>query len=285
MSLTPALEAILDGAARRRTVADDVLLGETLETVAGPSSSGSGRPCACTTSHWTRLARPDGRGTAIPVTRARSSPLVVHGTAVDLFVTVDGAATSRAPSATTRTSTPASPSTRRRAGVVRYAAEHPLANAANRHLNESLRYVESQVEIVNQQVTECNDAGAGHRKGFEGSCRLHAQERKHSHTGSNCRLLTALVGPLSEPPERSLTTEGRDRSLPAPPSARLWRAARPRARAPLCHVRRRRSTEHVSSRPRELHGSGTRISIEQADELPGSERRDEGVRPRRRSSR
>ena len=42
--------------------------------------------------------------------------------------------------------------------VVRYAAERPLANSANRHFDESLRYIEAQVELVNKEVAEFNDA-------------------------------------------------------------------------------------------------------------------------------
>ncbi len=62
--------------------------------------------------------------------------------------------------------------------VVRYAAERPLANAANRHFDESLRYIESQVEIANKEVAKFND-------GLEPAileelerCKVHAEERK-----------------------------------------------------------------------------------------------------------
>ncbi len=62
--------------------------------------------------------------------------------------------------------------------VVRYAAEHPLANAANRHFDESLRYIEAQVEAVNSQVAKFNEGLEPAVVAELERCKVHAEERK-----------------------------------------------------------------------------------------------------------
>ena len=62
--------------------------------------------------------------------------------------------------------------------VVRYAAERPLANLANRHFDESLRYIESQVEIANKEVAEFNEALEPAIVEELDSCRADAEERQ-----------------------------------------------------------------------------------------------------------
>lgn len=183
MSLTSALEAALDLALRDAdAVDDDVLLSRDLKTVAANIfqrhavepvrlhhvSLDSPRP--------TKMAVAGDPGHEEP----GGSPLVVRGTAVELFVTVDGAATLASAIGDDEDLHHAGVTVdaEKNRVVVRYAAERPLANAANRHFDESLRYIEAQVEIVNQQVAAFNEAlEPAIRKELE-QCKVRARERK-----------------------------------------------------------------------------------------------------------
>ena len=183
MSLTAALEAVLDAALRDAdAVADDVLLSKNLKTVADTITQRHGvepvrlHRVAIDAPRPTKMAVAGDPGHEAP----GGSPHVVRGTAVELYVAVDGA--------TTMAHALGDDEDLLHAGVtvdveksrivVRYAAERPLANAANRHFDESLRYIEAQVEIANKEVAKFND-------GLEPAileelerCKVHAEERK-----------------------------------------------------------------------------------------------------------
>ena len=183
MSLTSALEATLDKALRDAdAVADDVLLSKNLKTVAEAIVRQHGvepvrlHRVAIDLPHATKMAVAGDPGHEAP----GGSPHVVRGTAVELYVAVDGA--------TTMAHAIGDDEDLLHAGVtvdveksriiVRYAAERPLANAANRHFDESLRYIESQVELVNKEVAEHNDAlEPAVLKELE-KCKARAEERK-----------------------------------------------------------------------------------------------------------
>ena len=183
MSLTSALEATLDKALRDAgAVADDVLLSKNLKTVAEAIVRQHGvepvrlHRVAIDQPHATKMAVAGDPGHEAP----GGSPHVVRGTAVELYVAVDGA--------TTMAHAIGDDEDLFHAGVtvdveksriiVRYAAERPLANAANRHFDESLRYIESQVELVNKEVAEHNDAlEPAVLKELE-QCKARAEERK-----------------------------------------------------------------------------------------------------------
>ena len=183
MSLTSALEAALDRALRDAdAVADDVLLSKNLKTVAEAIVRQHGvepvrlHRVAIDQPHATKMAVAGDPGHEAP----GGSPHVVRGTAVELYVAVDGA--------TTMAHAIGDDEDLFHAGVtvdveksriiVRYAAERPLANAANRHFDESLRYIESQVELVNKEVAEHNDAlEPAVLKELE-QCKARAEERK-----------------------------------------------------------------------------------------------------------
>ena len=113
------------------------------------------------------------------------SPHVVRGTAVELYVAVDGAATMAHAIGDDEDLVHAGVTVdvEKSRIVVRYAAEHPLANAANRHFDESLRYIESQVEVVNKQVAEFNESLEPAILAELEHCRTHAEERKKFAAG------------------------------------------------------------------------------------------------------
>lgn len=188
MSLTSALEAERDKALRDAdAVADDVLLSRDLKTVADAVFQQHGvEPVRLHRVHLdsprtTKMAVPGGPGHEEP----GGSPIVVRGTAVELFVTVDGAETMAHAIEDDEDLLHAgiTMDTEKSRIVVRYAAEHPLANAANRHFEESLRYVESQVEIVNREVAEFNEALQPAILAELEKCKAHAEERKKFAAG------------------------------------------------------------------------------------------------------
>jgi len=183
MSLTAALEAVLDAALRDAdAVADDVLLSRNLKTVAETIVQRHGvapvrlHRVAIDLPHATKMAVAGDPGHETP----GGSPHVVRGTAVDLFLAVDGAETMAHVIGDDEDLLHAGVTVdvEKSRIVVRYAAERPLANAANRHFDESLRYIESQVEIANKEVAEFNEAlEPAVVKELE-SCKALAEERK-----------------------------------------------------------------------------------------------------------
>jgi hypothetical protein len=188
MSLTTALEAALETALRDAdAVADDVLFSRNLKTVAETIVRRHGvepvrlHRVAIDLPHSTKMAVAGDPGHEAP----GGSPHVVRGTAVELFVAVDGAATMAQAIGDDEDLHHAGVTVdvEKSRIVVRYAAERPLANSANRHFDESLRYIEAQVELVNKEVTEFNDAlEPAIVKELE-ECKAEAEERKKFAAG------------------------------------------------------------------------------------------------------
>jgi DNA-directed RNA polymerase subunit L len=183
MSLTSALEAALDLALRDAdAVSDDVLLSRDLKSVAEDIFRRHGAEpvrlhrVSLDLPRPTKMAVAGDPGHETP----GGSPHVVRGTAVEMYVAVDGATTMAHAIGDDEDLLHAGVTVDVEKGriVVRYAAEHPLANAANRHFDESLRYIESQLEIVNKQVAEFNQSLEPAIRSELEHCKAHAEERK-----------------------------------------------------------------------------------------------------------
>ena len=188
MSLTSALEAALDLALRDAdAVADDVLISRDLKTAAEKIVQRHGAEpvrlhrVTIDLPRATKMAVAGDPGHETP----GGSPHVVRGTAVELYVAIDGATTMAHAIGEDEDLVHAGVTVdvEKSRIVVRYAAEHPLANAANRHFDESLRYIESQVEIVNKQVVEFNQSLEPAILAELEHCRTHAEERKKFASG------------------------------------------------------------------------------------------------------
>jgi len=188
MSLTSALEAALGLALRDAdAVADDVLLSRDLKTVADKIVQRHGvepvrlHRVTIDLPRPTKMAVAGDPGHETP----GGSPHVVRGTAVELYVAVDGATTMAHAIGDDEDLVHAgvTADVEKSRIVVRYAAEHPLANAANRHFDESLRYIESQVEIVNKQVAEFNQSLEPAILEELQKCKSRAEERKKFASG------------------------------------------------------------------------------------------------------
>jgi hypothetical protein len=188
MSLTTALEAARDSALKDAdAIADDALLSKDLKAVAEDIFRRHGAEPVRLHRVTLDLPRPTKMAVAgDPGHEAPGgSPHIVRGTAVELYVAVDGATTMAHAIGEDEDLLHAGVTVDVEKGriVVRYAAERPLANAANRHFDESLRYIESQVEIVNKQVAEFNEAlEPAIRKELE-QCKNLAEERKKFASG------------------------------------------------------------------------------------------------------
>ena len=188
MSLTSALQVALDKALRDAdTVADDALLSRNLKTLAEDVVQRHAvepvrlHRVAIDSPHPTKMAVAGDPGHEEP----GGSPLIVRGTAVEMFVALDGAATLAHAIGDDEDLLHSGVTVDRESDrlVVRYAAEHPLANAANRHFDESLRYIEAQVETVNRQVDEFNEGlAAAVLKELE-ACKTLAEERQKFAAG------------------------------------------------------------------------------------------------------
>ena len=163
MSLASALESALATALRDAdTVVDDVLLSRNLKS-AGEDIA---RRHYIEPVRLHRVILDMPRPTKIAVAgepgqeEPGGSPLVVAGTAVELLVTIDGAATlalaaeddDELQHAGVRVDAEG------KRLVVRYAAEFPRAHAANRYFADALHLIEATVETVNQAVGAFNDA-------------------------------------------------------------------------------------------------------------------------------
>ncbi len=182
MSLTSALAATLDKAVRDAdAVADDILLSRDLKTVAEKIVERHAvepvrlHRVVIDTPRATKMAVPGEPGLEEP----GGSPVVVRGTAVELWVAIDGAETMALAAEDDEDLRHAGVSVdeEKQRIVVRYVSERPLANAANRHFDESLRLIEKEVEAVNRQVAEFNEAlEAAVRKELE-ECKTQAETR------------------------------------------------------------------------------------------------------------
>ena len=179
MSLASALASALDKALRDAdTVVDDILLSRDLKSVAGGIAQR--HQVEPVRLHRVVMDNPHPTKMAVPGDPGKEDPAVHPGTAVELFVTVDGV--------TTLAMAGGDDDELSRAGVTvdtegqrlvaRYASEHPLAEVANRFFAEAMRVIEQTVESVNQRVGEYNEAlEPAVLKELEG-CREHAAERK-----------------------------------------------------------------------------------------------------------
>ena len=162
MSLTTALEAVVDAARRDAdAVSDEVLLSRNLKAVAENIVErhvvhpmrlhhvmiDSPRP--------TKMSVPGDPGHEEP----GGAPLVVRGTAVELFVELEGAATMALAIEGDEdlAHSGVSVDAEHHRVVVRYAAQHPLAQAANKHFSDSLQRIEALVEAVNAEVAAFNE--------------------------------------------------------------------------------------------------------------------------------
>jgi len=183
MSLTSALEAARDRALKDAdAVADDVLLSKDLKALAEDIFRRHGAEpvrlhrVTLDTPHPTKMAVAGDPGHETP----GGSPHVVRGSAVELLVAVDGAQTMDYAIGDDEDllHSGVTVDIEKSRIVVRYAAEHPLANAANRHFEESLRYIESQVEIVNKEVAAFNEALEPAILAELEQCKQVAEERK-----------------------------------------------------------------------------------------------------------
>ncbi len=159
MSLSAALASALYKALRDAdTVVDDVLLSRNPKSVA--ESISRRHQIEPVRLHRVVMDIPHATKMAIPGDPGKEEPAVVPGTAVELFVTVDGAATlAMAVEDDDELS---------RAGVivdaegqrivVRFATERPQADVANRFFEVAMLAIEKTVEDVNRQVVEFNEA-------------------------------------------------------------------------------------------------------------------------------
>ena len=184
MSLTDALEGVLEAALRDAdAVSDDVLLSRNLSGVAD----------SIITRHTVmpvRLRRvlfdaPRPTRMAVAGDPGREEHRVVRGTAVEFLVYAEGMATmvmaAEGDEELEHAGVAVDPENDRL--VVRYAAEHPLAQAANRHAEDGLRLIEERVVEINKLVAAFNERlDASVHVELE-ECKQLAQEREKFATG------------------------------------------------------------------------------------------------------
>jgi hypothetical protein len=158
MSLTTALEAVLEAALRDAdAVADDVLLSRNLKGAADSIITRYAvapirlRRVMFDTPRPTRMAVAGDPG--------REEHRVVRGTAVEFLIFADGVATMAMAAEGDEELEHAGVAvdTDNDRIVVRYAAERPLAQVANRHAEEGLRLIEERVVAVNKEVAAFNE--------------------------------------------------------------------------------------------------------------------------------
>jgi len=184
MSLTTALEAVLEAAIRDAdAVADDVLLSRNLKGVADSIITRHGvaplrlRRVMFDAPHATRLAVAGDPG--------REEHQVVRGTAVEFLVFADGVATMAMAAEGDEELEHAGVAvdTENDRIVVRYAAERPLAQVANRHAEEALRLIEERVVAINKEVAAFNVRLDATVHVELDDCRQLAQEREKFAAG------------------------------------------------------------------------------------------------------
>jgi hypothetical protein len=157
MSLTTALESVLEAALRDAdAVADDVLLSRNLKGVAD----------TIITRHTVapiRLRRvmfdvPHPTRMAVAGDPVREEHRVVRGTAVEFLVFADGVATMAMAAEGDEELEHAGVAVDTGSDriVVRYAAQRPLAQVANRHAEEGLRLIEERAVAINKEVAAFN---------------------------------------------------------------------------------------------------------------------------------
>jgi hypothetical protein len=159
MSLASALASAHDKALRDAdTVVDDVLLSRNLKSVA--ESIARRHQIEPVRLHRVVMDIPHPTKMAVPGDPGKEEPAVVPGTAVELFVTVDGAATLALAGEDDDELSHAGVTvdTAGQRIVVRYATENPQADKANRFFEAAMRAIETTVEGVNRQVGEFNEA-------------------------------------------------------------------------------------------------------------------------------
>jgi hypothetical protein len=183
MSLTTALEAAMDAARRDAdAVSDEVLLSRSLKAVAEKIVERHAlepvrlRHVMIDSPRPTKMAVAGEPGYEEP----GGAPLVVRGTAVELFVEVDGAATMAL--ATEGDEDLAHDGVRvdveHDRVVVRYAAERPLAQVANKHFADSLQRIEALVEAVNAEVAAFDESLPAAVDRELAACRAVAEARR-----------------------------------------------------------------------------------------------------------
>jgi hypothetical protein len=157
MSLSTALEAVLDAALRDADALDDaVLLSRGLKGAAD----------SIITTHTVQPVRlrrimfdsPRPTRMAVAGDPGREEHSVVRGTAVELLVYADGLTTMAMALEGDEEMDHAGVAVDKENDriVVRYAAERPLAQMANRHAEEGLRLIEERVVAVNKEVEAFN---------------------------------------------------------------------------------------------------------------------------------
>jgi hypothetical protein len=157
MSLTTALETVLEAAIRDAdAVADDVLLSRNLKGVA--DSIITRHAVAPLRLRRVMFDAPHPTKIAVAGDPGREEHRVVRGTAVEFLVFAEGVATMAmaAEGDVELEHAGVAVDTENDRIVVRYAAERPLAQAANRHAEEALRLIEERVVAINKEVTAFN---------------------------------------------------------------------------------------------------------------------------------
>ncbi len=184
MSLTSALEAVLEAALRDAdAVADDVLLSRGLKGAA----DGIITRHAVAPIRLRRLMFDAPRATKLAVAGdpGREEHRVVRGTAVEFLVFADGVATMAMAAEGDEELDHAGVAvdTENDRIVVRYAAERPLAQVANRHAEEGLRLIEERVVAINKEVAAFNERLDASVHVELDDCKALAQEREKFAAG------------------------------------------------------------------------------------------------------
>jgi hypothetical protein len=157
MTLTTALEDVLEAALREAdSVADETLLARNLKGVTDSIIT----KYSVSPIRLSRVTFDTPRPTRLAVAGdpGREEHRIVRGTAVELLVYAQGAATMAMAAEGDEELEHAGVSvdTGNDRIVVRYAAERPLAQAANRHAEVGLRLIEERVVEINKEVAAFN---------------------------------------------------------------------------------------------------------------------------------
>jgi hypothetical protein len=157
MSLTTALEDVLEAAVREAdSVADDALLSRNLKGVTDTIIT----KYAVSPIRLSRVTFDTPRPTFMAVAGdpGREEHRVVRGTAVELIVWAQGVSTMAMAAEGDEELEHAGVAvdTDNDRILVRYVAERPLAQSANRHAEEGLRLIEERVVEINKEVEAFN---------------------------------------------------------------------------------------------------------------------------------
>ena len=184
MSLTTALESVLEAARRDiYAVADDVLLSRGLKGVA--DSIITKHNVAPIRLHRVMFDAPHPTRVAVAGDPGREEHRVVRGTAVELLVFAEGVATMAMAAEGDEELEHAGVAVDNDHDriVVRYVAERPLAQAANRHAEEGLRLIEERVVAINKDLSAFNERLDASVHVELDDCRHLAQEREKFAAG------------------------------------------------------------------------------------------------------